>query len=52
MAFTCLTIMLGKKRKMNTKLIVRVIFFFTIWIAMFLSNPLMYACTGFMMSDE
>jgi hypothetical protein len=36
---------------MNTKLIVRVTFFFTIWIVMFLSNPLMYACTGFMMSD-
>jgi hypothetical protein len=36
---------------MNTKLIVRVTFFFTIWIVMFPSNPLMYACTGFMMSD-
>jgi hypothetical protein len=36
---------------MNTKFIVRVTFFLATWIVMVLSNPLMYACTGFMMSD-
>jgi hypothetical protein len=37
--------------KMNTKLIVRVTFFLAAWIVMVLTNPLIYACTGFMMSS-
>ena len=36
---------------MNTKLIVRAIFFLAIWIVMVLTHPLVYACTAFMMSD-
>jgi hypothetical protein len=36
---------------MKTKIIVRVTFFLTAWIVMVLTNPLIYACTAFMMSD-
>ena len=36
---------------MNTKLIVRVTFFLATWIVMVHTHPLIYACTGFMMSD-
>jgi hypothetical protein len=36
---------------MNTKLIVRVTFFLATWIFMILNNPLIYACTAFMMTD-
>ena len=36
---------------MNTKLIVRVTFFLATWIVMIPTNPSIYACTAFMMSD-
>ena len=36
---------------MNTKTIVQVIWYLTIWIAMVPTNPFSYACTGFMMTD-
>ena len=39
-----------KGNKMITKLIVRVTFFLATWIVMVHSNPLIYACTAFMMS--
>jgi hypothetical protein len=36
---------------MKKKIIVRVTFFLATWIVMVLTNPLIYACTAFMMSD-
>jgi hypothetical protein len=36
---------------MKTKIMVRVTLFLATWIVMLLTHPLIYACTGFMMSD-
>ena len=41
-----------KGNQMNTKLIVRAIFFLAMWIVMVFTHPLAYACTAFMMSDD
>ena len=42
----------GKGNQMNTKLIVKTILIFIIWIVMVLTHPLAYACTAFMASDS